>query len=268
LPPFIPSFVQDGVSRTAGVRTDHTGVAPRFGFSWNAKTATLVSGGYGIAYFRPTDTFVYKAQPFINSFGVCSSLTCPGGFTTLEAGLPKVAEQAASDPSGVLLGMRAFHYHNSYIQQFNLGIEQQHGNNTMRIFYVGALGRHIARSFHDINAPLPNTAVNPDLLRPYYSISPNLTSVVYIDTEASSSYNALQTSFSRSYRSGLTVQFNYTWAHGLDNAIRGDAGSGTIPALSSTMDYGNSSFDVRHRMAQRFSTSCLLGRADPASKDC
>jgi len=257
---------QDGVSRTAGVRTDHTGVAPRFGFSWTPRTSTVVSGGYGIAYFRPTDTFVYKAQPFINSFGVCSSSTCPGGFTTLAVGLPEVTEQAASDPSGVLLGMRAFDYHNSCIQQFNLGIEQQHGNNKIRIFYVGALGRHIARSFNDINAPLPNTAVNPDLLRPYYSISPNLTSVVYIDTEASSSYNALQTTFARSYRNRLTIQFNYTWAHGLDNAIRGDAGSGTIPALSSTMDYGNSSFDVRHRMAAALFYELPFGKGNSGVK--
>ncbi len=257
---------QDGVSRSAGVRTDHTGVAPRLGVSWNPRTSTVVSGGYGIAYFRPTDTFVYKAQPFINSFGVCSSSTCPGGFTTLSAGLPEVTEQPASDPSGVLLGMRAFDYHNSYIQQFNLGIEQQYGNNTIRVFYVGALGRHIARSFNDVNAPLPNTAVNPNLLRPYYSTSPNLTSVIYIDTEASSSYDALQTSFARSYRNGLTVQFNYTWTHGLDNAIRGDAGSGTIPALTSTMDYGNSSFDVRHRMAATLFYELPFGKGSSGTK--
>lgn len=192
--------------------------------------------------------------------------TPPGGFTTLSAGLPEVTEQPASDPSGVLLGMRAFDYHNSYIQQFNLGIEQQYGNNTIRVFYVGALGRHIARSFNDVNAPLPNTAVNPNLLRPYYSTSPNLTSVIYIDTEASSSYDALQTSFARSYRNGLTVQFNYTWTHGLDNAIRGDAGSGTIPALTSTMDYGNSSFDVRHRMAATLFYELPFGKGSSGAK--
>jgi hypothetical protein len=38
---------------------------------------------------------------------------------------------------------------------------------------------------------------------------------------------------------------NYTWAHGLDNSS--GSGFGTVPALSSTIDYGNSSFDVRQR---------------------
>src|SRR5262249_1554347 len=115
---------QNGVSRTAGVRTDFTGVAPRFGLSWKVADSTALSGGYGIVTFRPVDTFVYKAQPFIYSFGVCSSLNCPDGFTSLAAGLPFVSSSSVRDPTGTLLGMRPFDYHNSYMQQFNLGLEQ------------------------------------------------------------------------------------------------------------------------------------------------
>jgi hypothetical protein len=144
----------------------------------------------------------------------------------------------------VLMGMRPFAFHNSYMQQFNLGLEQKYGSNTIRLFYVGALGRHVARAL-DINSPPPNSSPDPNLLRPFYSTAPNLTSIVYLDSEASSSYNALQASFTRSYRNGLTAQFNYTWAHGLDDAAGG--GFGTVPALSYKLDYGNSSFDVRNR---------------------
>jgi hypothetical protein len=238
---------QNGVSNTAGVRMDRTDFAPRFGFNWKPWSSTVLSGGYGIVYFRPIDTFVYKAQPFIDAFGVCSSNTCPGGFNTLAAGLPSVGVSPASNPSGVLLGMRASDFHSSYMQQFNLGLEQQYGNNTIRLFYVGALGRHIARAFPDINAPPPNTYPDPNRLRPFYAAVPNLTSIVFLDTEASSSYNALQASFAHSYRNGLTAQFNYTWAHGLDDA--GGGGFGSVPGLSSRLDYGNSSFDVRNRLA-------------------
>lgn len=257
---------QHGVSSTAGVRTDYQGVAPHFGFKWNMHGVDL-SGGYRISYFRPIDTFVYKAQPFLYSFGGCSSLTCPGGFTSLAAGLPFSSPGDAVNPSGVLLGMRPFAYHNSYLEQFNLGIEEQHGSNTIRAFYVGSLGRHIARAFPDINAPPPNTAVNPNPLRPYYSTVPNLTSIVLLEPEASSSYHALQTSFAHAYHSGFTTQFNYTWAHGLDNTGAGQTGFGTVPALSSKLDYGNSSFDVRHRMTATifyelpFGKSATGGRA-------
>jgi hypothetical protein len=195
--------------------------------------------------FRPIDSFVYKAQPWIYSFGVCSSLNCPNGFTSLAAGLP-FAQPNVNDPYGVLLGMRAFGYHNSYMEQFNLGLEQQLGNNSVKAFYVGSLGQHIARAFPDINAPPPNTAANPNVLRPYYATVPKLTSIVYFDTEAWSNYNALQASFAHRYSKGLTVNFNYTWAHGLDDTSGG--GFGTVPTLSSVIDYGNSSFDVRDRM--------------------
>lgn len=254
---------QNGVSNTAGVRTDYTGIAPRFGFNWKVGPSTVLSGGYGMVSFRPIDTSVYKAQPFIDSFGVCSSLTCPGGFTSLAAGLPAVSSPDASNPSGVLMGMRPFTFHNSYMQQFNLGLEQQYGSNTIRLFYVGALGRHIARAL-DINSPPPNTSPDPNALRPFYSTVPNLTSIVYLDTEASSSYNALQASFAHSYRNGLTAQFNYTWAHGLDDAAGG--GFGTVPALSYKMDYGNSSFDVRNRMVATIFYDLPLGKGTTGVK--
>lgn len=119
-------------------------------------------------------------------------------------------------------------------------------SNTFRLFYVGALGRHIARAFPDINAPPPNTLANPDPLRPFYATVPKVTSIVLIDAGAASSYNAMQASYTHSLKNGINAQFNYTFAHGLDNASGG--GFGTVPALSSTIDYGNSSFDVRHRM--------------------
>jgi carboxypeptidase family protein/TonB-dependent receptor-like protein len=238
---------QGGVSMTAGVKTDYTDITPRLGFNWNVFQSSSISGGYGIVYCRPLDGFAYQAQPFVYSFGICSSLTCPDGFTSLAAGLPFTANPGSNDPSGNFLGTRAFDFHNSYMQQVNVGLEQRFGSDTMKIFYMGSLGRHIARFFPDINAPPPNTSVNPDPLRPFYSEAPNLTSVGYVDTEASSSYNALQASFAHSSHYGLTTQLNYTWAHGLDDA--GGGGFGTVPLRSSQMDYGNSGFDVRQRFA-------------------
>jgi hypothetical protein len=255
---------QNGISNTAGVRTDYTNIAPRFGFNWKVRPSAVVSGGYGIVYFRPIDTFVYKAQPFIDAFGVCSSLTCPGGFTSLSAGLPSVSVPDANNPSGVLLGMRAFDFHSSYIQQFNLGLQQQYGSDTIRLFYVGALGRHIARAFPDINAPPPNTSPDPNTLRPFNSTAPSLTSIVYLDTKGASSYNALQASFAHAYRNGLTAQFNYTWAHGLDDTSGG--GFGAVPSLSSKLDYGNSSFDVRNRLAASVFYDLPLGKSAVGKK--
>jgi hypothetical protein len=240
---------QNGVSKTADVRTDHATLAPRLGLNWQIKPHTMVAGGFGIVYFRPIDTFYYKAPPFNYSFGICSSLTCPGGFTSLAAGLPFVNNPSTTNPSGFLLGMRAPGFPESYMEQFNLGIEQHAGHNTIRLFNVGAMGRHIARTFPDINAPPPNTSARPDLLRPYYSTVPNVTSIGFVDTGASSFYDALQASGAHAYDNGLTAQLNYTWAHGTDNVGGGQSGFGTVPDISSKLDHGNSVYDVRHRAA-------------------
>jgi hypothetical protein len=93
-----------------------------------------------------------------------------------------------------------------------------------------------------------------------------MTSLIYFDTEAASVYNALQASFSHTSHAGITAQFNYTWAHGLDNAGQADAGFGTVPALASTLDYGNSNFDVRQRMAATLFYPLPFGRASTGMK--
>jgi len=72
-----------------------------------------------------------------------------------------------------------------------------------------------------------------------------------VRTDGSSSYNALQLSFERRTRKGLTMGGNYVWAHGLDNAP-GNSGNGSAfgpyPSQANVIDYGNSDLDLRHRV--------------------
>jgi len=249
---------QDGISATAGVKTDYSNLGPRFGFSWNAGHGLIVRGGYGLAFQRPLDGFAYKMQPFASTFGVCTSLTCPGGFTTLAAGLPDPVTPDPRNPSGDLWGTRSFTQHMLQSHQFNFGIEKQLAGNTVRAFYVGSLGRHRARFFPDYNAPPPNTSADPDSLRPYHKLVPNITAIDYSDTEGTSSYHAMQAAFAHDLRRGLTAHLNYTWAHGLDT--NSGQGFGTVPSQSSKIDYGNSSFDVRHRAVATIFYDLPFGR--------
>jgi len=235
----------DGVSATGGVQTDRANIGPRLGFNWNLRHITQLRGGYGLVFRRPLDGFVYKTQPFTYTFGVCSSITCPGGYTSLAAGLPYPVAPDPQNPSGDLWGTRSFHERMLQSHQFNLGLEKEFAGNTARVFYVSSLGRHRTRYFPDYNAPPPNTSADPDSLRPYHDFVPNLTAIDYTDTEGASSYHAMQATFVHDLRHGLTARLNYTWAHGLDDDS--GKGFGTVPALSSKIDYGNSSFDVRQR---------------------
>lgn len=238
---------QPGVSSTANVRTDHFNLAPRFGFSWEARPSLRVQGGYGMVYFRPLSYFVFATQPFIYTFGVCSSQTCPAGYNTLADGLPAPAAPDITNPSGVEPDTRAFALHASAMHQFNLGVEKQVAGNTLSVFYVSAIGQHVGRTFSDFNAPPPNTSSTQNVLRPLYGEDPDLTLVKHRDAEGYSSYSAMQVQFSHASGKGVSVNANYTWAHALDNVSTG--GFGTVPSESSTLDYGNSSIDVRHRFA-------------------
>jgi hypothetical protein len=115
-------------------------------------------------------------------------------------------------------------------------------------------GRHIRENVPDIDAAPPNNSATPNTLRPYYATVPNLTQISMARTLFASNYNALQLSFERRTKKGLTVGGNYTHAHGLDNATNnsGAQGSGDgvaeIPSLENTLDYGNSELDVRNRI--------------------
>ena len=125
------------------------------------------------------------------------------------------------------------------------------------ITYVGLLGRHLAQAVPDLNAPPPNNCGgNPACyqpLRPYFAAQPDLGTIAFLQSGGTSSYNALQASIERRLRAGFTLNVNYQWAHNLDDATelgdRTTEGFGIVPSRISTLDYGNSSLDIRHRVA-------------------
>ena len=257
-----------GVSGTANVRTDYTNIGPRTGFVWQAVKRTTIHGGFGIVASPAADSTGAsdKSYPYNATFGTCGSTTnvCPGGYTTLAAGLPAPTEPSLANLTGYLLHARAYGLRNIYLEQFNLGIDQTlSAADVLHVGYQGSLGRHVTRQFPDLNAPPPNTSATPNTLRRYYPIDPNLTSIAYIDSGGASSYNALQVSYAHATTHGLTATFSYTLARGIDNATAkpgGDGnGFGTDIADSNRRDYGNSNADVRHHITTLVSYALPFG---------
>ena len=89
----------------------------------------------------------------------------------------------------------------------------------------------------------------------------SFTSINNRGTRAFSHYNALNVKFQTQEvgRTGVTLQTNYTYAHALDNLSttfsENSSGSNGVGNLGYTnpadvwLDYGNSDFDIRHRIA-------------------
>jgi Carboxypeptidase regulatory-like domain len=275
-----------GSSNTAGLNTTYSNFEPRIGFAATLGHGTVLRGGFGIADFpgNYTSNASFKNAPFngiyapnvngqacqstlatqieTSSTGSSTLPSCQTGLgqtTALGQGIPIPVPQALNSPSLSLPDNVALNFRTSYVEQFNLLLEKQFGQNVVTVGYVGSVGRHLPIVLNDINVPDPLTAPaslrGPDGrfdVRPTANILPGLGGVGEYESEGSSSYHSLQVSFQRRYSNGLTVSANYTYSHAIDDATtlsyEGQEGFGNAdPFAIHRFETGNSDLDLRHR---------------------
>ncbi|HEY2461699.1 MAG TPA: carboxypeptidase regulatory-like domain-containing protein [Candidatus Acidoferrum sp.] len=291
-------------SPTAGLNTTYSNFAPRVGFAATLRPTIVVRGGFGIANFpgNYTSNASLKNAPFngiyapsIAGTGCQSPLasvieanaklpvippSCQaamGQTTTLggpTGGIPVPTPQALNSPDLALPDNVALNFRTSYVEQFNLMVQKQFGQNVVSVGYVGQLGRHLPQVVNDVNVPdpltTPHTAANTagfaapncvtptagcDLrftVRPTATLLPGLGGVGEYFSEGTSSYNSLQASFQRHYANGLTFAANYTYSHAIDDAsdlsLEGQEGFGNAdPFNLKRFETGSSDLDLRHR---------------------
>ena len=275
----------NGVNDNAGIRTDYSNVAPRVGFSYSPRPATVLRGGYGLSFFpgNYTSNADLKNAPFVSVFspnclsaiayqivtthggastvpsgGQCGSTASPGAPATFAAGLPLPAPQTITSPSLSFIAEDP-HFRSALIQQFNLQIEQQFGANVLTVGYVGNIGQHLPETINNINQPIPADPNYPNLSHTNYQLAAqgkltNLSGVGWLQSEGVSKYNALQTAFQRRFTKGLAFDANYTYASALSDVTgfsqEGAQGwSNANPYEINHIDYGNAENEIRHRFA-------------------
>jgi hypothetical protein len=252
-------MIASSSDRTAGVVTRHDNVAPRVGFEQELGKGMVVRGGFGISFFPSNYTSIasLKNQPFVSNY--------TGIFVPLANGLP-VPSKPALDTNNVPMDGSGIgsntdpNFHISYLEQFNLLLQKQIGENVLTAGYVGMLGRHLEAAVPSINAVLPGGSVADEPYTPA-SCHPataacSIGEIGQLTTESASSYHSLQTTFQRRFARGFAIDLNYTWAHELDNTTgistqEGD-GWGAAWAVQEQVprfEYGNSDLDLRQRVA-------------------
>ena len=263
--PSTASIVQagvNGVSRTAGVRTDYHDLAPRFGFAYTLRPSTVLRGGFGIAFFpsnyeSPTNL---KNQPNVAVYGNCSTILaaaglsgCQPAYTYFRQGMPLPVLNTNLTGSGLKGSIPAtldFGFQSGYLEQFNLTLQQDFHGNALTLSYVGSLGRHLSAGF-DINRAPPST-VSTNVNRRFYAQLPGVSTITQTTSQGASSYHSLQATFERRFHNGLGFNANTTYAHLLDDApnINGQSGNGVGQVLSTygVDDYGNGDLDTRSRI--------------------
>jgi hypothetical protein len=248
------SMILGSTSRSIGVKTDYGDFAPRVGFALTLPHNTVARGGFGISYYPGdvnTSINIYNMPfdpPAITCIPGSSSVPCPAGTGTLALGPPAPTLGSATNLSGGLIA-KQLNYRASYIEQFNLLVEKQIGANVFTAGYVGELGfRQLIKPNLELPAPSTTAQQNPLVFKAQF---PNVSSITYFKNEGNSDYHALQLAFERRFKNGFSANSNYTYGRSLNNSIDAGQGENTTNLLPNNprYDHGNTSIDVRHRIA-------------------
>jgi hypothetical protein len=232
---------QNGVSRTAGIQTDYSNVAPRVGFSATLPRQMVVRGDYGLSYYSGnymSQSFL-KSAPFTSTYGPVISTGASGGAPNvfLKDGLPPPVASDITVPSGTFQA-EELNFRNTRVQQYNVFVEKELGGNVLGAGYLGWNADHIAQYIPNMDlAPAAPGAIQPR--RAFSATLPNVSSIPLIASDYDGTYNAMQLVFQRRQRAGLTLSSSYTLAHAVS--------TNAAPWDVSVIERYASDFDIRHR---------------------
>ncbi len=269
----VPGIAFQGQQISSLFNPAHDNVSPRVGFSYapGQPEGVVVRGGFGVFFDEPNlNPFLDNRPPNGGASGAESNPAGPSPVATLNDnfliiptnGASLFAQSAAFTPtqSYNLFSVNP-NFRSSYNYNFNLNIEKSLGPNVIATMgYVGSEGRKLL-IIRDANQAAINSAslcasaavangtcnntFAQNATRPYGAQFPYYGAINEINSAGTSNYSSLQATLRASNWHGLTSQFGYTWAHGLDTMTQY---RNTVPQNSFDLraDYGNMDYDTRN----------------------
>jgi hypothetical protein len=259
---------------------DKKDFSPRVSFVWDVsgKGKTVVRGGYGLFFdafsqdmmlgHLPYPTF-YAPGPAYNNIGpdpIQMANVNPAAFTASGVYIPNshFFGVPGCSPS---LECDIFSFDRNiktpYMENYNLNIQHQLSSKvSLLVSYVGSQGHRLFR-FYDINQPSQQEITAADLgcnCINDFTVPRNFSNVaqqygtVYIfqeNSQGSSFYHSLQTSFRVANYHGFTSLVNYVWSRSIDNSSDGEdfVVNAAQPQNSTQpqLEKGPSNFNIPHR---------------------
>ena len=224
-------------------KTNAKNFQPRVGFAWDPfkDGKTSVRAGYAIM----------TEQPVVQA--VSNTAANPPNATPLSFSgtirLNNAIDLARA--SGISLVTVDHNFENSYVQSWNLNIQREIiPGLAVMVGYFGSKGTHL-RISRNINQPVNGVRPFP-LLSNSSPVLPgaSLGNITQVEGTGNSSYNALWTTVSRRFSSGLQFNASYTWSKSIDyNSINAPPTLITVQnSYDLRGDRGLSDFDARHRL--------------------
>ena len=132
-----------------------------------------------------------------------------------------------------------------YVMNYSLSVTHAFGTNmSLEVGYVGNRGVRSDR-FSDINQQAPTA--DDSGARPY-AVNSVISFVNEMTNDVHSNYNSMQATLTKRMSHGVSFTAGYTYAHGLDNGSLNRFALLPQNANDPGAEYGNSDFDVRHRL--------------------
>ncbi|MBV8843605.1 MAG: carboxypeptidase regulatory-like domain-containing protein [Bryobacterales bacterium] len=238
--------------------SDKTSFGPRIGFAWRPfrNDKTVIRGGYG--------RFIEAMLGTLTSAGWAVQSSSVGSYTnTIVGGTPALTLANPFPANLSQPGTQSFqlsadvHYHDPYVQQWNLTIERALGFNTgLRLTYDGNHGSDIGYT-QNLAQVAPNTIGFAKAAAG--SAYPLWAYIAQESTGARSNYNAFTVAANKRMSHGLQFASSYTFAKNLSNgqgynptAFATQAGGTVTDIYNLNLDYGNVSFTHRNRFLTTF----------------
>jgi hypothetical protein len=250
--------------------------APRIGFAYRVRPDFVIRAGYGIAYGSLANI---GAAPYVlgNNFPFVYSITKTAPSPVIPLTLPNgklpvlenvfasvdISNPANADPSGANLAGRVFDYQTPYTQTFNLTLQKQlTKHDSVQLAYVGDVGRHLdtrgTNNVPSVIAP-PGTSLTSLIPFPDFAVGG-----AYLTTNATASYNSLQTVYTRQLSAGLAVLANYTYSKCMTNQASITDGinyrAQWVPGFGISRDYTLCPNDATHVVHVSGSYDLPLGK--------